>query len=154
MQVIRHTVDEIEFGEQASLWLLPFWMMMLLGIAMVVGLLNTTWTFSNIGLGILGLLSIYMLFTVRRTERCLIDKRLGKLVLKERWLLGLRVREYPLYGLEEWQIGPVNTRMHAVTCRLTSGEEVSLYSGDASQAAAFAEQVGMFLWGDRKGVRD
>ncbi|MCG8352598.1 MAG: hypothetical protein MI924_32940 [Chloroflexales bacterium] len=84
----------------------------------------------------------------------MIDKRLGKLVLKERWLLGLRVREYPLYAIEEWQIGPVNTRMHAVTCQLTSGEEVSLYSGDASHTVAFAEQLGMFLWADSKRMRD
>ena len=154
MQVIRHTSDELELWEPAVKRLLPLWIMSIMGLAMIVGILDTTQLLSAIGLGILGLMGIYTLFSTHRTERCILDKRLGKLILTERWLLGLRVHEYLFHTIETWQIEPLNSSMHKVSCLLTSGKEVVLYIDDMEHAVAFAEQVGMFLWGDSKNMRD
>lgn len=42
MQVIRQTIDEIDFREQASLRLLPLWTVLLLAIVIAVVFLATT----------------------------------------------------------------------------------------------------------------
>lgn len=146
MHVQQQTPTRLELYEQTLRILLPVWVLTISGIVVAFRLSLPYQPILTEVLGLLGSCGIYGLFKIERTELCILDTEQNILMLKERWLFGLRVHTYPLQDVVNVEVAQVSAKMYQLAFRLCSGGEVPLFVADRRSTYELANCIGEFLF--------